>query len=192
MSLLLFALVISIARAQTFEAGAVAGINASQVNGDFLAGFDKLGVHLGLKVIAHLTAKSQVSVELLYSQRGSRSNARAFEPLKIITNYVEIPILFGLKDWLRDDYYKMRLEGGVSVGRLFDSRVETVGGDLDVAEFAKFDLSLIADATFYAKEKLGFGLRYTTSVTPLLDNAAHRTFPRLRGYLLTFRTIVMF
>ncbi len=172
---------------QTFSAAIVGGLNASQVNGDLIAGFDKIGLHLGLKVMADLKEKIEGSIELLWSQRGSRSKVRVADPFAIKLNYVEIPLMIGLKDWLKEDYYKVRLEGGLSVARLIDANVETVGGDLDVDTFSETDFSALIGFTFYSNSSLGFSFRYTHSLNPLSSGDQGSAFGRLKGFFLTFR-----
>ena len=176
---------------QTFKAAVVLGANASQINGDQIAGFDKLGLQGGLKVMVDINDKLEGSMELLWSQRGSSSKTRAFDPFKIKLNYVEIPFMVGYKDWLKDDYYRMRFEGGISFGRLIDGKVETTIGDLDVSEFSMNDISMLAGATYYSSEKVAFSMRYTHSINLLFNNARNNQFPRLRGYFLTFRMLYM-
>ena len=176
-------------KAQTFKAAVVAGGNASQINGDLIAGFDKLGLHGGLKVSVDMSERFEASVELLYSERGSSSKVRAFEPFKIKINYVEVPLLMAYKDWLRDDYYKMRFEAGISLARLIDSRVDTINGDLMPTEFNETDISGLVGVTFYSSPALAFSFRYNHSINFLINNLQHPRFPRLRGYFLTFRLL---
>lgn len=174
---------------QTFRAGIILGGNASQVNGDLIAGFDKLGLHTGLKVMADLKPKLEGSVELLWSERGSSAKVRALDPFKIKLNYVEIPFVLAYKDWVRDDYYKMRFEVGGSVARLIKGTVETTTGDLDPEEFTETDFSMLVGTTFYSSENLAFSFRYTHSINWLANDINSSTFPRLKGYFLTFRLI---
>ena len=174
---------------QTFKAGFVIGANASQVNGDFLAGYDKLGLHLGLKVISPLSEKLDWSLELLWSQRGSRSELFIQDPRKIHLDYVEIPWIISYKDWLKNDIYKIRFEGGLSIGRLVNNKVSIAGFENQVDQFKKTDLSFVVGSTLYSNEHLGFSIRYTHSINLLLNNKDDPEFSKLRGYFLTFRLV---
>ncbi len=189
--LFFFLMLASWGRTQTFEAGLVLGVNASQVNGDFLAGYDKLGLHTGLKVRVSTWEHIEWSVELLLSQRGSRPDIFTEDSRKIHLNYVEIPILIGFKDWQKDDFYKIRFEGGFSYGRLVSHKVSFQGVEEQIDEFNNNDLSFVIGAALFTSEKLGFSFRYTHSVTPLLNNKNSIEFARLRGFFLTFRSIYM-
>jgi hypothetical protein len=176
-------------QAQTFKAGIVAGANASQVNGDFLAGYDKLGIHLGLKVISPVSQKVDWSLELLWSQRGSRADLFIQDPRKIHLDYVEIPLIFSYKDWLKNDMYKLRFEGGLSAGRLINNKVSIAGFENAVDQFNKTDFSFLVGSTFYSNPHLGFSLRFTNSINLLLNNKDTPGFSKLRGYFLTFRVV---
>ncbi|MDH3244818.1 MAG: PorT family protein [Saprospiraceae bacterium] len=189
--LFFFLMLASWGRTQTFEAGLILGVNASQVNGDFLAGYDKLGLHTGLKVRVSTWEHIEWSVELLLSQRGSRPDIFTEDSRKIHLNYVEIPILIGFKDWQKDDFYKIRFEGGFSYGRMVGHKVSFQGVEEQIDEFNNNDLSFIIGAALFTSEKLGFSFRYTHSVTPLLNNKNSIEFARLRGFFLTFRSIYM-
>ncbi len=189
--LFFFLMLASWGRTQTFEAGLILGVNASQVNGDFLAGYDKLGLHTGLKVRVSTWEHIEWSVELLLSQRGSRPDIFTEDSRKIHLNYVEIPILIGFKDWQKDDFYKIRFEGGFSYGRLVGHKFSFQGVEEQIDEFNNNDFSLVIGAALFTSEKLGFSFRYTHSVTPLLNNKNSIEFARLRGFFLTFRSIYM-
>lgn len=175
--------------AQGFKAGIVVGGNMSQINGDLIAGFNKLGVQGGLKVMRDVSDRMTWSLELLYSEKGSRSTSRDLDPLKIKVNYVEFPLTISWKDWLADDYYKLWFEGGLSVGSLISSKIEDVGGLVPVDEFRKTDISWLVGATFFSQEQLAFSLRYAQSINLLVNLDENPTHPKLRSFFLSFRAI---
>lgn len=179
-------------KAQTFRAGAVFGVNASQINGDFIAGFDKLGLHLGLKVVSDLTERISWTTELLYSERGSRAGTQFGDPFKISVNYVEIPVMIVLKDWLKEDFYKMWFEAGLSGGRIISDKVETTGGSVTLEGLNQTDVSIIGGATVFSSENLGFTLRYTQSINLLRDQRKNPNLSRYRGYFITLRAVYLF
>ena len=59
--------IITILPAQTFKAMVVVGGNLSQIDGDKLGGFNKLGLNTGLRVSADLNDRWSLSTEFLYS-----------------------------------------------------------------------------------------------------------------------------
>lgn len=177
---------------QTFRGGVVFGANASQINGDLIAGFNKIGFHMGLKVVSDITEKIAWSTELLYSERGSHTKASFTDPFTIAINYVEIPVLIDFKDWQQEDYYKMHFEAGLSVGKIIQEKVTDVGGNTNIEGLNQTDISAIAGATFYSSDHLGFSARYTHSINLLRDEKKFPGLSRFRGYFLTFRVLYLF
>jgi len=51
----------------------VAGINASQINGDAEAGYHKVGLNIGARGGAILGEKWEAALEILLSQQGSQA-----------------------------------------------------------------------------------------------------------------------
>ena len=62
------------ASAQTFSAMLVGGFNLSQIDGDKLGGFNKIGFNTGARVSAKLSDRWSLSTEFLYSQQGASYN----------------------------------------------------------------------------------------------------------------------
>ncbi len=193
------------AAAQRFGAGVIVGLTGSQINGDQVAGFDKLGFTAGLRGVVYVSDRIDVSTELLYSQRGSQSeliqgNTVAF-PFKISTNYIEVPVLFNIQDWLdteTEEFYKLHFHAGFSYGRLINSSVEDESNVSPLVRlqdlFNKNDYSWIAGATFYLNKHLGFTGRYTRSINLLYRNSPDSPINArsLRGFFLTFQVLYMF
>jgi len=180
----------SIFYCQTFRAGVILGVNASQVDGDDYAGFDKLGPNLGLGVNFDISDRWEAGMELLWSQRGSRADVFTGTDQKIVLNYIEIPLCIAYKDWLIDDYYKVRFEAGLSYGRLINQKVTIVGFTTELDDINENNFSYILGAKFFSSPKTAFGFRFTSSINNLLDKPSV-SFPgaiiRLRGYFLSFR-----
>jgi len=81
----------------------VAGMNLSQVDGDEVYGFHKVGLNLGAAVIVPFSDHWEVSMELSYSQKGSYqkphydSDSLTGE-YKLKLNYLEVPVLVHFND----------------------------------------------------------------------------------------------
>ncbi|MCB0567875.1 MAG: PorT family protein [Phaeodactylibacter sp.] len=200
LALLIFAFSIPDADAQQhkqlrFTAGALLGINASQLDGDDQSGYSKNGIVGGLRGIAHLTPRFDFNVELLYAQRGSKPSAKGNNgerPVTILLNYAETPFLITFKtaeDW--DGNYRLQLSTGLSYARLLNSKVEETSGNTpNIAgnenKFKKNDISWKAGLAYLITPKLSLGVRHTFSLTPLLKENAISSESRnsLRSYYL--------
>lgn len=188
-----------------FGAGIVVGFNASQIQGDDSAGFNRLGVRAGVRGLARLSEKTELGFDLLYSQRGSTTELvpnNNFLRFVIHLDYVEVPIWFAFKDGLSPEgYYRWKALGGISYGRLFNARMvdhPTFPED-QIDNFNSNDLSLILGITYQASKKFSMGIQYTRSVVPLYNNRKFLNnvgLPiyryRLWGYLLSFQGVFEF
>lgn len=177
-------------RSQGFNAAVVGGINASQIDGDDLAGFNKLGLHGGLKLGYFIKPKLNLSTELLLSQRGSSSSLSIGSPVEQITiqlNYIEIPVMISFHDWLfEENYYKVRADIGLSYGNLFSASSENSFFDDNVDVFKTNDFSMLAGIAYQFNRHLALNMRYTRSVIPLFENPS-QLVRGLYGYFVTFR-----
>ncbi len=75
----------------------IAGANASQVNGDKLAGFDKFGMYTGMGIKRQVNQRSGWQFEILYSEKGSKDVPGANNILLDTIfrfNYIDIPVLY--------------------------------------------------------------------------------------------------
>ncbi|MEN9613464.1 MAG: hypothetical protein RLZZ628_4278 [Bacteroidota bacterium] len=192
-----------------FKGGAIFGFNASQMDGDQAAGYHKVGLNTGLRAILLLKPKMDVTLDLLYSQRGSRTTEyEALEFRSVTLHYLEIPVLFHYKDWLAQDksgepYYRASLEAGVSYGRLFnidanDAFKLLFYHPLEKDKLNKNDISLTAGITFMFSAHWGLAARMTQSLNRLYDpnlylnDVVLSSYNALRSYFVSFQTIYIF
>ena len=189
---------------QRFKAGLTIGVNAAQIDGDISAGYNKLGLVAGLQGVTILGPKSELLIELLYSQRGSQPEIflnNNFFPFKIKTDFVEIPVMFSYKDWLdeEDEYYKLYFQGGFSYGRLIKTEIEDEAINSDLVtladHFRKDDFSFLVGATYFTGAHLAFSFRWSRSITLLYKNGSSPNAPNARSmqnHLWSFRTLYIF
>ena len=88
---------------QNIKGALVGGINATQVDGDEVYGYHKIGFNAGAIAIVPFTKNFSVSIETSYSQKGSNQKARFADSIhngeyKLILDYVEVPVLFHYSD----------------------------------------------------------------------------------------------
>lgn len=109
-----------------FNAGIVAGLNFSELEGDGVT--DYFGLNTGLIGTARLSKHAQLGLEMLFSQNGEYIIPEYYPPLEygpVRLNHLEIPIHI---DWLigvfqRDAYYDLNLSIGTAYTRLLGYRV---------------------------------------------------------------------
>jgi len=156
---------------QRFGAAVVLGPSLSQVQGEGNAGYDKVGFSGGLQAIVFLNKRFDLYVDLLYSQRGSRSSLidRSFiERTGFDLDYIEIPVSFMIKDWIQESedgmsYGKLGLYAGASFGRLI--RSQAIGFEEAAAEqVSSNDISLLGGLRFQWHRNWALNVRYTRSI----------------------------
>ena len=78
---------------QNFKGGVIAGVSTSQVSGDYLGGFNKAGLFLGVFTELPISPISNIKMEMNYIQKGS-NNPKMSENgfTDISTSYIEVPI----------------------------------------------------------------------------------------------------
>lgn len=93
-------LFVSSLQAQRFYGGVMGGFNGSQVEGDMAYGYHKLGAVLGTWVATDLGEQLYASMEVKYSEKGSRiipSKKNDYWKYIYRLNYAELPILLGYR-----------------------------------------------------------------------------------------------
>ena len=93
--------------AQYFSGGILVGVTASQIDGDQMVGYDKLGFSGGIFVRYQFTEIIALESELKYIMKGAaRNDSLAQNSYKLSLNYFEIPVLFNYR-------FAKRFEGEV-------------------------------------------------------------------------------
>ena len=175
-----------------FRAGVVVGGNVSQIRGDFTGGYNKFGLVGGLRVNTILQEKMNITLEIVYSERGSRSHRLEPSDIEINLKYVEVPVLLNYKDWYveEDDYYRVQVSGGFAYSRLIKGEsLGTTNFPSDIAEdFSPTDISFVVGAEYFVTKKFSISGRWYTSINLLYDNEKNNpNLNGLRPHFLSFR-----
>lgn len=155
-----------------FNGGFVYGFNSSQINGDGLAGYHKLGLYAGIVANANLTPKTYLSTGITFSQRGSATALNSQNTARIRFDIIELPLIFHYKDKETEDgYHQVHFGTGFCYGRLFN--VEA-GGTPYLGHESKFspsNINWLLDAMFYKNKHIGFGIRYNRAINRIYKNS---------------------
>jgi hypothetical protein len=149
-------------QAQDFGAGAIAGLNYTQVDGDQYGGYNKLGLNLGMFVNRKLNDKWYVKGELLFSQKGSKKRMDPDDPVRQIFilkfTYLEMPFIISYK---KRNY---SFELGPSIGVNIRAKKETLIGVQDETGINKTELALNLGVNYRFTETWSFNLRHSNSL----------------------------
>jgi hypothetical protein len=150
-----------------FSFFAHAGLNASQVGGDGLQGFDKLNLAAGIGVERLISEKFNWQLEINLLQKGSRKVADPdngdLTEYKMALLYAQVAILL---EYQYND--KISVKGGPGFGFLLSSEETDFLGEVqNTPEFNMLDFSLILAAKYNLSEKFGAELRLDQSLLPI-------------------------
>jgi hypothetical protein len=157
---------------RTFSATIIAGFNASQIDGDESAGYNKLGLNVGARAGIILGKRWESSFEILYSQQGAWRKVilGSAERFKCQLNYISVPLLIHFKDWeivneKNQLYQRFWFGAGISYNRLMGGFIEDNNGKIFVADitanrFFKNHVTMMADVNFFFTRNWGINLRY--------------------------------
>jgi hypothetical protein len=109
----------TISQGQSIKNELIAGINASQIDGDAMAGFNKPGLLLGGSTGFDIRKNFGLRFRILYSQKGSRNGEN--DPIFLVNrlNYLDFPLLF-----VFEPKENILLEGGLQVSFLTSAKID--------------------------------------------------------------------
>ena len=171
----------STAFAQSFQAQAVVGLNAAQIDGDGLWGYNQAGILGGVKVALPLSDAISVQAGMLYSAKGSRNSE--LEPFSVWRlTYLELPI--EIQGRIVNQVY---LFGGVSPNYLIKARQEnTTGLRTDRRGYRSLDLCFVAGILYRFADNAGVQARISDG----LRSASEVQY--LRNRVLSFALVYYF
>ncbi len=161
----------SVCFAQDFNAGILAGVNASQVSGDNYSGFNKAGILAGIYTNLDVGEKVNFQLEINYSQKGSRKNPNTAEGdhefFLLRLNYIDVPLM------VKYFHNNFSFEGGVYYGRLFHEHMEDEEGVTTIPEnfnqFKRNDVGALIGINYNFTDNINMNWRFNNSILPIRD-----------------------
>ncbi len=165
-----------IEKPKIFTVGLIAGGNFCQVDGDSYSGYHKTGFNFGGIGYARIHRHVALSFEMLYSQKGAKSNTYRYSPIDSMTiiddyrinlTYAEIPLMINYFD-----QRKSHFGAGVSYNRLVNSTETMNTNPVSSIDFTKYPFrkdsyDLLADAQLHLWKGLFFNIRFQYGLVPI-------------------------
>lgn len=146
-------------QAQDIRGALIGGFNISQVDGDGLGGYKKLGLNLGGSAIWYLNEKLTARFEILFTQKGSLHIDKVYgRNTKLKYDYIEIPIVINFVD--KGTFF---VGGGLGIGVLVNDKT-LIDGNYSLGSPKNRDYSLLVDIGFMLKENIALNFRYQYSI----------------------------
>ncbi len=150
--------------AQNIRGGLILGLNAAQVDGDNLGGYNKPGLNAGITAqLPFSPYHLLLRMDMLFSQKGAApylfsdpndQNAIAVTPYSLTLNYLEVPIVV---DYVYKERYGIGL--GFSLGKLVGgdevyNGLEysvPIGNSIQDGDYQPWDVNFILDGLYIFK-----------------------------------------
>lgn len=153
--------------AQDFGASLAFGANFSQVDGDQLGGYNKLGINAGLQINRKINNDWEGAFEVRFSMKGAKKVLDPDLPtpdLKLSYHYLEVPLLAKYTK-----YDKITPYAGLAFGvNVFNERNEN-SLRTEESELRLLETSFLLGATYHITPKVGIDLRHSMSITSIRD-----------------------
>lgn len=199
---LLIVLANETANAQRIKGALIAGVNATQVDGDEVFGYHKFGLNVGAAAIVPIKGNWAISLENIYSEKGAHQRPRFIDSLDgsydLKINYLDVPVLVQYTD---KDIVTFGL--GASWGgmvKIWEQRngIEQTSTTLTSGIYKRSDINLLVDVRFRLVDRLHFDVRYAYSIRPIATREvvdSKTGYPNVRDQyngMFTFRLYYIF
>ncbi|MSQ78706.1 MAG: PorT family protein [Flavobacteriaceae bacterium] len=197
-----FFFLIKNSHAQKVEGGLLLGFNSCQIDGDFVGGYDKLGLRAGVFAQTGFKTHYSFRLEMAYSNRGSRQTYKEFEPPTglwdmVSLHYIELPFLFtydipyqkikGLNaNWLQNVY----AVGGLTASYLIGQNIIALnGGAYGSNPFKDWEWGAQGGSGYKINKRLNAEVRFHYSVISISKGNNTLWFQPNRGFRNNLMTL---
>jgi len=165
--------------AQNFGGGLIAGASTSQVAGDMLGGFNKIGLLAGAYTNLKIKENLKLQLEIIYIEKGSRNpnmheyNHPNYEKIEITLSYIEMPLTINLQQ-------KENL--GVELGIIPAFNISATLNSADAKnisvpnpQYKKYDFSVFAGINYHITDNIILNTRISNSIIPIRPHVSGAT-----------------
>ena len=179
--------------AQSFGGGIIAGASTSQVAGDMLGGFNKIGLLAGAYTNLKIKENLKLQFEIIYIEKGSRnpnmheSNHPNSEQIEITLSYIEIPLTVNLQQ-----KENLGVELGIipafNISATLNSAYEK-NISVPNPQYKKYDLGVCAGINYHITDNIILNTRIRNSIIPIRPHTSGATFGLNKGQ---YNTVLSF
>jgi len=159
----------AITSAQNFDAGLIGGFCTSQVSGDNLSGYNKLGSRFGAYISYPINKKMSYQLEMQYLQKGSKKPYTENSPETYLfeLNYIELPATLN---------YQVKkgisIESGLGTAFLVGYKEQDEITDINTDKPNTLALDFLLGIQYQFKKNLKLNIRYANSISPIRKHAS--------------------
>ena len=159
----------AITSAQNFDAGLIGGFCTSQVSGDNLSGYNKLGSRFGAYISYPINKKMCYQLEMQFLQKGSKKPYTENSPETYLfeLNYIELPATLN---------YQVKkgisIESGLGTAFLVDYKEQDEITDINTDKPNTLALDFLLGVQYDIKKNLKLNIRYANSISRIRKHAS--------------------
>ncbi|GIR11836.1 MAG: hypothetical protein CM15mP23_04110 [Cryomorphaceae bacterium] len=159
----------AITSAQNFDAGLIGGFCTSQVSGDNLSGYNKLGSRFGAYISYPINKKMSYQLEMQYLQKGSKKPYTENSPETYLfeLNYIELPSTLNYQ--VKKGIY---IESGLGTAFLVDYKEQDEMTDINTDKPNTLALDFLLGVQYEFKKNLKLNIRYANSISRIRKHAS--------------------
>jgi|AP45_3_1055517.scaffolds.fasta_scaffold150498_2 hypothetical protein len=160
-------------QAQNFGGGLIAGVSTSQVAGDLLGGFNKIGFLTGAYTSLNVKENISFQFEITYIEKGSRNPNLYKNTIQEITlSYVEVPISINLQQ-----KENLGVEVGILPAFIISSKMnDEFTDEIEIApSFEKYDFGVFAGINYHITDNIILNTRISNSIIPIRPHVSGAT-----------------
>jgi len=158
--------------AQSFGGGIIAGASTSQVAGDLLGGFNKIGFLTGAYTSLNVKENISFQFEITYIEKGSKNpNIHKKNIAEITLSYVEVPISINLQQ-----KENLGVEVGILPAFLINAEMNDYFSEIEIdPAFAKYDFGIFAGINYHITDNIILNTRISNSIIPIRPHVSGAT-----------------
>ena len=158
--------------AQSFGGGLIAGVSTSQVAGDLLGGFNKIGLLAGAYTSLKVKENISLQFEITYIEKGSKNpNIHKKNIAEITLSYVEVPISINLQQ-----KENLGVEVGILPAFLINAEMNDYFSKIEISpSFEKYDFGIFAGINYHLTNKIILNTRISNSIIPIRPHVSGAT-----------------
>jgi hypothetical protein len=173
---------------QSFDGGLLAGLTTSQISGDNLGGFNKLGIAIGIFTQRDISEKYKLKFELSYFQKGSKNNNLNLNLNSFKLDYIEAPFYFSYL--VQQNTF---IQFGFHTGfLLLQKETDNFGSNVELRDnFNAIDFSTSLGIEYYVNNQISLNTKFSNTLffTPIRKHASNASLWYNQGQ---YNTVISF
>lgn len=162
----------SFSQNNVFSARIITDINFSQIRGDMLAGYHRIGYGIGTGVGYRMAPRWNAHLDLFYRNTGAKNSP--YDPIKrsIDIHMAQIPLYASYLTWWDNGLSRFHFDVGFMYGRILHSTIRFPKFEKYSTFIRDDDYSVMTGMGFWFSQHHGINVHYIRSLSLILNDKA--------------------